>query len=201
MFNGVNPFTNNEKGQSKVDDIPFYFIGFKSATPKLTLGTHIWALLHTQILYRTVSGMMNYSRAIKLLFCVDNPEVVQQFGSDTDKLERELKQMVRHKFKFVVLMQWFSKFNKEEHENAEFWLCAYSDFQIAYLEEELLRKEQGNPRIFCHLSMGTASLYPRLDVGGPSSILSFLGTRFLRMGSWITRTCDYLLAWGVPPAC
>ena len=76
----------------KVDDIPFYFIGFKSATPKFTLKTHIWALLHTHILYRTVSGMMNYSRAIKLLFCVDNPEVVQQFGSNTDKLERELKQ-------------------------------------------------------------------------------------------------------------
>ena len=96
-----------------------------SATPEFTLRTHIWASLHTQTLYMTVSSMMNYSKAIKLLYCVKNPKVIQQFGSNTDKLEGELEQMARHKFKFVVSMQWFSKFNKEEHENAECLLHAY----------------------------------------------------------------------------
>jgi 1,3-beta-glucan synthase len=29
MFNsGVNSFANDEKGQTKADDLPFYFIGF-----------------------------------------------------------------------------------------------------------------------------------------------------------------------------
>lgn len=40
--------------------------------------------------------------------------------------------MARREFKFVVSMQWFSKFNKEEHKNAEFLLRAYPDLQIAF---------------------------------------------------------------------
>jgi 1,3-beta-glucan synthase len=154
MFNGVNPFANDEKGQSKANDLPFYFIGFKSAAPEFTLRTRIWASLRAQTLYRTVSGMMNYSKAIKLLYRVENPEVVQLFGGNTDKLERELERMAKRKFKFVVSMQRYSKFNKEEHENAEFLLRAYPDLQIAYLEEEPPRKEGGDPRIFSSLIDG-----------------------------------------------
>jgi len=95
MFNGVNPFTNDKKGQSRADDLPFYFIGFKSAAPEFTLRTRIWASLRAQTLYRTVSGMMNYSKAIKLLYRVENPEVIQLFrvSGNTDKLERELERM------------------------------------------------------------------------------------------------------------
>ncbi|KAJ9113906.1 hypothetical protein QFC19_000100 [Naganishia cerealis] len=42
---------------------------------------------------------MNYFKAIKLLYLIENPEVVQLFGGDTDKLERELECMSRRKFK------------------------------------------------------------------------------------------------------
>ena len=73
MFNGPSPFGNDEKGQSKMDDLPFYCIGFKSAAPEFTLRTRIWASLRAQTLYRTVSGMMNYAKAIKLLYRVENP--------------------------------------------------------------------------------------------------------------------------------
>ncbi|KAJ3771798.1 1,3-beta-glucan synthase [Lentinula raphanica] len=154
MFNGTNPFGGDEKAQAKVDDIPFHFIGFKSAAPEFTLRTRIWASLRAQTLYRTVSGMMNYSKAIKLMYRVENPEVVQVFGGNTDRLERELERMARRKFKFVVSMQRYSKFNKEEQENAEFLLRAYPDLQIAYLEEEPPRKEGGDPRIFSALIDG-----------------------------------------------
>jgi 1,3-beta-glucan synthase len=42
MFNGgVNPFANDEKGLTKADNFPFYFIGFKSAAPEFTLRTRI----------------------------------------------------------------------------------------------------------------------------------------------------------------
>ena len=152
MYNGNNPFSE-EKAQSKTDDLPFYMIGFKSAAPEFTLRTRIWASLRAQTLYRTVSGMMNYAKAIKLLYRVENPEVVQMFGGNTDKLERELERMARRKFKFVVSMQRYSKFNKEEHENAEFLLRAYPELQIAYLEEEP-RKEGGDPRLFSALIDG-----------------------------------------------
>ena len=54
---------------------------------------------------------MNYAKAIKLLYRVENPEVVQLFGGNTDKLERELERIARRKFKFVFSMQRYSKFN------------------------------------------------------------------------------------------
>ncbi|KAJ7121002.1 glycosyltransferase family 48 protein [Mycena epipterygia] len=154
VFNGTNPFAGDEKAASKADDLPFYFIGFKSAAPEFTLRTRIWSSLRAQTLYRTVSGMMNYSKAIKLLYRVENPEVVQHYGTNADKLERELERMARRKFKFLVSMQRYSKFNKEEHENAEFLLRAYPDLQIAYLEEEPPRREGGEPRIFSALIDG-----------------------------------------------
>ncbi|KIM35813.1 glycosyltransferase family 48 protein, partial [Hebeloma cylindrosporum] len=182
MFNGVNPFANDEKGQSKVNDLPFYFIGFKSAAPEFTLRTRIWASLRAQTLYRTVSGMMNYSKAIKLLYRVENPEVVQLFGGNTDKLERELEQMARQKFKFVVSMQPFSKFNKEEHENAEFLLRAYPDLQIAYLEEEPPRKEGGDPRIFSSLIDGHSEFIPETGRRQPKFRIELPGNPILGDG-------------------
>ncbi|KAF7329987.1 1,3-beta-glucan synthase [Mycena kentingensis (nom. inval.)] len=155
MLTGTMPFSpNDEKAASKTDDLPFYFIGFKSAAPEFTLRTRIWASLRAQTLYRTVSGMMNYSKAIKLLYRVENPEIVQHFGTNADRLEQELERMARRKFKFVVSMQRYSKFNKEEHENAEFLLRAYPDLQIAYLEEEPPKREGGEPRIFSSLIDG-----------------------------------------------
>ena len=162
------PFANannssDEKGESKskaADDIPFYTIGFKSAAPEYTLRTRIWASLRAQTLYRTVSGFMNYSKAIKLLYRVENPEVVQQFGGNTERLERELERMARRKFRFVISMQRYSKFSKEEVENTEFLLRAYPDLQIAYLDEERPRKEGGEPRIYSALIDGHSEVLP-----------------------------------------
>ncbi|KAJ8082249.1 1,3-beta-D-glucan synthase [Marasmius tenuissimus] len=181
MFNGPSPF-GDEKGQSKTDDLPFYFIGFKSAAPEFTLRTRIWASLRAQTLYRTVSGMMNYSKAIKLLYRVENPEVVQLFGGNTDKLERELERMSRRKFKFVVSMQRYSKFNKEEHENAEFLLRAYPDLQIAYLEEEPPRKEGGDPRIFSALIDGHSEFIPETGKRRPKFRIELPGNPILGDG-------------------
>ncbi|KAK0236382.1 1,3-beta-glucan synthase [Armillaria nabsnona] len=182
MFNGTNPFGDNEKAQSKTDDLPFYFIGFKSAAPEFTLRTRIWASLRAQTLYRTVSGMMNYSKAIKLLYRVENPEVVQMFGGNTDKLERELERMARRKFKFVVSMQRYSKFNKEEQENAEFLLRAYPDLQIAYLEEEPPRKEGGDPRIFSALIDGHSEFIPETGRRKPKFRIELPGNPILGDG-------------------
>ncbi|KAF8878094.1 1,3-beta-glucan synthase [Infundibulicybe gibba] len=170
-----NPFGGDEKGPTKADEIPFYFIGFKSADPQYTLRTRIWASLRAQTLYRTVSGMMNYSKAIKLLYRVENPEVVQIF-------ERELERMARRKFKFLVSMQRYSKFNKEEHENAEFLLRAYPDLQIAYLEEEPPRKEGGDPRIFSALIDGHSEFIPETGRRKPKFRIELPGNPILGDG-------------------
>lgn len=182
MFNGTSPFGTDEKGQSKMDDLPFYCIGFKSAAPEFTLRTRIWASLRAQTLYRTVSGMMNYAKAIKLLYRVENPEVVQQFGGNTDKLERELERMARRKFKFVVSMQRYSKFNKEEHENAEFLLRAYPDLQIAYLDEEPPRKEGGESRLFSALIDGHSEFIPETGRRRPNFRIELPGNPILGDG-------------------
>ncbi|KAJ7093919.1 1,3-beta-glucan synthase [Mycena belliarum] len=181
MFNGPNPLAGEgEKG--KQDDLPFYFLGFKSAAPEYTLRTRIWASLRAQTLYRTVSGMMNYSKAIKLLYRVENPEVVQMFGGNTDRLERELESMARRKFKFVVSMQRYSKFNKEEHENAEFLLRAYPDLQIAYLDEEPPAKEGGDARIYSALIDGHSEFIPETGRRRPKFRIELPGNPILGDG-------------------
>ncbi|KAM5361776.1 hypothetical protein ACJZ2D_012890 [Fusarium nematophilum] len=137
----------------KVDDLPFYCIGFKSAAPEYALRTRIWASLRSQTLYRTVSGFMNYSRAIKLLYRVETPEMVQALN--TEDLELELERMARRKFRIVVAMQRYAKFKKEELENAEFLLRAYPDLQIAYLDEEPPSGEgDDEPRVYSALIDG-----------------------------------------------
>ncbi|EGS22242.1 1,3-beta-glucan synthase component-like protein [Thermochaetoides thermophila DSM 1495] len=156
----MNGEEDKEKDQakSKIDDLPFYCIGFKSSAPEYTLRTRIWASLRFQTLYRTISGFMNYSRAIKLLYRVENPEVVQMFGGNSDKLERELERMARRKFKLVVSMQRFAKFKKEEMENAEFLLRAYPDLQIAYLDEDPPVAEGEEPRLYSALIDGHSEI-------------------------------------------
>ncbi|KAI0311204.1 1-3-beta-glucan synthase [Amylostereum chailletii] len=179
MFDGGNPFGGDEKG--KADDLPFYMIGFKSAAPEFTLRTRIWASLRFQTLYRTVSGMMNYAKAIKLLYRVENPEVVQMFGGNTDRLERELERMARRKFKFIVSMQRYAKFNKEEHENAEFLLRAYPELQIAYLDEEP-RKDGGDPRLFSALIDGHSEFDPATGRRRPKFRIELPGNPILGDG-------------------
>ncbi|KIY02566.1 1,3-beta-glucan synthase component FKS1 [Fonsecaea multimorphosa CBS 102226] len=158
QFNGDYEKSEKDTAKSKIDDLPFYCIGFKSAAPEYTLRTRIWASLRSQTLYRTISGFMNYSRAIKLLYRVENPEVVQMFGGNSDKLERELERMARRKFKIVVSMQRYAKFKKEERENTEFLLRAYPDLQIAYLDEEPPQNEGEEPRLYSALIDGHSEL-------------------------------------------
>ena len=158
QFNGDDDKGEKDTAKSKIDDLPFYCIGFKSAAPEYTLRTRIWASLRSQTLYRTISGFMNYSRAIKLLYRVENPEVVQMFGGNSDQLERELERMARRKFKIVVSMQRYAKFKKEERENTEFLLRAYPDLQIAYLDEEPPVTEGEEPRLYSALVDGHSEL-------------------------------------------
>jgi len=158
QFNGEDEKAGKDSAKSKIDDLPFYCIGFKSSAPEYTLRTRIWASLRSQTLYRTISGFMNYARAIKLLYRVENPEVVQMFGGNSDKLERELERMARRKFKLCVSMQRYAKFKKDEMENAEFLLRAYPDLQIAYLDEEPPANEGEEPRIYSALVDGHSEI-------------------------------------------
>ncbi|KAH3676412.1 hypothetical protein WICMUC_002043 [Wickerhamomyces mucosus] len=138
---------------TKIDSLPFYSVGFKTATPEYILRTRIWASLHSQTLFRTISGFMNYSRAIKLMYDVENSFVAEASyfeGSEkdddfTDTANPELNAQVRlehaavmalRKFRIVVSMQRMNEFSPDELANRDFILRAYPELQICYLEEE-----------------------------------------------------------------
>ncbi|KAG0213404.1 1,3-beta-D-glucan synthase [Mortierella sp. NVP41] len=168
MFNGASGFglsafdsdKEHRSDDKNNDDLPFYSIGFKSASPEFTLRTRIWASLRAQTLYRTVSGFMNYPKAIKLLYRIENPEIVQQFGGNGDRLERELDRLSQQKFKFVVSMQRYTKFSKDEAENADFLLQTYPNLQIAYLDERPPEVEGEEPIVYSVLIDGKCEILP-----------------------------------------
>ncbi|KAI9266209.1 1,3-beta-glucan synthase [Helicostylum pulchrum] len=135
--------------QHKIDDLPFYCVGFKSSAPEYTLRTRIWASLRSQTLYRTITGFMNYQKAIKLLYRVETPELGSHGNPviDSSISEVELEQMADRKFRFIIAMQRFTSFNAEEKESVEYILKAYPNLQIAYLEQEKIPRQDPNDPI------------------------------------------------------
>lgn len=114
--------------------IPFQSVGFKIAKPEFIMRTRIWASLRSQTLYRTVSGFMNYSRAIKLLQDIECSQDMDETYDDF-KL-RNIHTMALRKFKMIVSMQRYQFFNQEERECTEHLLRAYPELQIAYIEKD-----------------------------------------------------------------
>lgn len=128
---------DNTTPTEKLSDLPYYCVGFKSSSPEYTLRTRIWASLRSQTLYRTISGFMNYTRAIKLLYSVEQfsnlPKNVQ---IDAVHLDQELHSMALRKFNIIAAIQRLSKFNEQENNDKEFLLRTYPDLKLAYLIEE-----------------------------------------------------------------
>jgi 1,3-beta-glucan synthase len=152
----------DEKTSEKahIDDLPFYCVGFKSSAPEYTLRTRIWASQRAQTLYRTINGFMNYSHAIKLLYRVENPEIVQKYQGDFDGLEAELEAIAHRKFKFLIAMQRYSKFNKEEQQCAELLFKQYPNLQVAYLDQEPSKEVKGETVFYSVLIDGQSPLLP-----------------------------------------
>ncbi|KAI9268813.1 1,3-beta-glucan synthase component-domain-containing protein, partial [Sporodiniella umbellata] len=137
-------FIAEEKNQepyqtSEKEDLPFYCIGFKSSAPEYTLRTRIWASLRAQTLYRTINGFMNYARALKILYRIEHPDLEGNGLSEKKKTsaENKLDDIANEKFRYLVAMQRYAKFNEEEAANCEFLLTEYPNLQIAYIDEEL----------------------------------------------------------------
>ncbi|KAI5968724.1 GSL2 [Candida margitis] len=157
-FESDSASTDNAK--EKLDDLPYYSVGFKVATPEYILRTRIWASLRSQTLYRTISGFMNYARAIKLLFDVENPES-SVFGDDMEKIEHAAI-MAHRKFRIITSMQRMKYFTPEEKENTDFLLRAYPELQICYLDEEI-DEDTGEVTFYSALIDGSCSFLENGD--------------------------------------
>lgn len=145
---------------------------FRSTPSRLqsnTLRARIWPSLRAQTLYRTVSGFMNYAKAIKLLYRVENPELLVSYGRNAEPLERDLERMAQRKFKFVVSIPRYSKFNREEPGNVEFLLRAYPDLQTAYPMRNPHADLVANLACALRLSTDVLNSIPTLANGSPSS--------------------------------
>ncbi|KAJ3193403.1 1,3-beta-D-glucan synthase [Irineochytrium annulatum] len=114
-------------------DIPLRAVGFRDHTPEGHLRTRIWASLRSQTLYRTVSGFMNYAKALKLLLRIEHQEIGLRHGNQSD-LESELDAIVSSKFQFVVAMQRLSSFNSAEKSDLELLFQMYPELKVGYLD-------------------------------------------------------------------
>ncbi|KAG2731874.1 hypothetical protein G9P44_005461 [Scheffersomyces stipitis] len=120
--------------KNKINDLPFYCVGFKDTTPEYTIRTRIWSSLRCQTLYRTVSGFMNYETAIKLLYRLEDKDQYMSFESPLE-MEYELNQFSNRKFRLLIAMQRYQKFSGEEREAAHLLFRTYPSINVAYLEE------------------------------------------------------------------
>lgn len=167
--------------QRENNDLPFKVFGFNSSEFSFTLRTRIWSSLRTQTLYRTVSGFMNYSRAIKLLYRVENPSMIQLYGNSFDALENSLDNMANRKFRMLVAMQRYTKFNADEKMAAEILLKAYPNMNISYLLEEL-EPETGEMLFYSCLTNGHATLDEKTGLRRPYFKIRLSGNPILGDG-------------------
>lgn len=123
---------NSEFIDNKINDLPLYCIGYKSSSPTYTMRTRLWASLRTQTLYRTVSGFMNYGRAIRLMHKVENPEMSSYFNSEK-ALDSYMEHMSERKFRCLVSVQKLQSMNEEELNNVAAMITSYTDIKIASL--------------------------------------------------------------------
>lgn len=156
-----------EKNADNALSAPLASVGFKTATPEYILRTRIWASLRSQTLYRTISGFMNYSKAIKILYDVEEQILSEKIKTNKHiseirkelpgKSTKEASIMAFRKYRLLVSMQRMTSFETEEEENKEFLLRAYPELQIAYIED-VINKETKIVEYFSCLIDGNCML-------------------------------------------
>lgn len=131
---GIETFKPEEEFvKSNIDDLPLYCMGFKNSSPEYLLRTRIWASLRSQTLYRTISGFMNYQKAIQLLHYSETAS--DYYKNDGEEMDT-YHQLLNRKFKLIVAMQRFQEFNDEEREDAKLLFSTYPDLLVSYIEKK-----------------------------------------------------------------
>ncbi|VEU19610.1 DEKNAAC100311 [Brettanomyces naardenensis] len=128
--------SEKEYVENKLSDMPYYCVGFKTETPDYMLRTRIWASLRTQTLYRTVSGFLNYKKAIKLMHRVENPEMLEYFGG-AENAEKYLNVMALRKVRLLVSVQRLQQFSDSEREDLHVLLRSSPEIKVSCLETDV----------------------------------------------------------------
>ena len=156
-------------------DTTFSALGFGVASPEYILRTRIWASLRTQTLFRTISGFMNYLRAIKLFYDIEHSKKSNVYSN----LEKATLMSLR-KFCFVVSMQKLKHFSAEEKEDVDFLLKAFPGLKIAYLDEE--NDEQTHRKYYYSALIDNGCSYLKSGVRKPKYKIKLSGNPILGDG-------------------
>ncbi|KAL7748483.1 1,3-beta-D-glucan synthase [Sorochytrium milnesiophthora] len=125
-------------------------VGFSRATPQATLRTRIWASLRSQTLFRTVSGFMNYRKALRVLGSLEK-----------DMTQDVLEDVINAKFNFVVSVQRYAQLNEREREDLDFLMKTYPSLKVAYTCVET--NDNGFERVYSCLIDASCPLLPDGD--------------------------------------
>lgn len=149
-------------------------VGFQTALPEYVLRTRIWVSLRSQTLYKTITGFMNYDKAIKILYEVEDQSHVatqlqENCNSDHNKFKKQDQDkniyyqrskkasiISSRKFRLLISMQRLNQFDGEENENLEYLLRVYPELQIAYIEN-ILNSETNEVEYYSCLIDGTCN--------------------------------------------
>ncbi|KAL7748702.1 1,3-beta-D-glucan synthase [Sorochytrium milnesiophthora] len=131
----ISSASNGSEKEAVLDKM-MHFVGFKQANQHQTLRTRIWASLRSQTLYRTISGFMNYKRAIALLYRIENGEAITNGAVTENDLDEEADLLSSRKFRLLITMQRYQHFTATDLEAVEWLFEVFKDLQIAYIEEE-----------------------------------------------------------------
>lgn len=132
----VDESDSGDSEDEALTDKLFHSVGYHTADPKFILRTRVWASLKSQTLYRTVSGFMNYHTALKVLYRAENLDALTTGMKTDEELDADADLMATRKFNFVITMQRYQHFTKEDHESVDLLFSVFKDLQVAYLEEE-----------------------------------------------------------------
>ena len=126
---------------------------------------------------------MNYSKAIKLLYRIENPSMVHMYADNIDGLENELECMARRKFKMVVAMQRYTEFNALEREAVEFIFKVFPTISISYLvKEKNPNNLNGEPFFYSCLTDGSCDIDEQTGVRKPKFKVRLSGNPILGDG-------------------
>lgn len=173
--------TERDLVNEQMKDMPYRCFGFCSSENIYTIRTRIWASLRSQTLYRTITGFMNYSKAIKLLYRIENPSMVALYGDNVPLLENDIESMSNRKFKMIVAMQRYLNFDENEREGVELLLKAFPYLCISFLEAHKEGDDKDLTYYSC-LTNGNAPIDPKTNFRTPIYRIKLSGNPILGDG-------------------
>lgn len=113
--------------------LPYEYYGFRTSDLEGTLRTRIWASLHSQTLYRTISGFMNYRQALAESYKAEHKYCI--VNDHQESFESDLNSFLDSKFKLLVCCQKFTTFSESEKQDFDLMVLNFPALQVSIIEE------------------------------------------------------------------